>query len=75
MAMKHICGTIQTILSRLVQGFYTRDELELMIQRRETQKPLNGVDIDVSIVERHYQTRAITRMAEHFTGKQRKGLL
>lgn len=60
---------------RPVQGFYTRDELELMIQRRETRKPLNGEDIDVNIVERHYQTRAITRMAEHFTAKQRKGLL
>jgi len=60
---------------RPVQGFYTRDELELMIQRRETQKPLNGVDIDASIVERHYQTRAITKMAEHFAAKQRKGLL
>jgi len=60
---------------RLVQGFYTRDEVELMIQRRETRKRLNGEDINVSIVERHYQTRAITRMAEHFAAKQRKGLL
>ncbi len=60
---------------RLVQGFYNRDELELMIQRRDSRKPLNGADLDVSIVERHYQTRAITRMAEHFTAKQRKGLL
>jgi type I restriction enzyme R subunit len=60
---------------RHVQGFYAKDELELMIQRRETRKPLNENDIDRSIVERHYQTHAITRMAEHFTAKQRKGLL
>lgn len=60
---------------RTVQGFYTRDELELMIQRRESRKLLSEDKIDTSIVERHYQTRAITRMTEAFTNKQRKGLL
>ena len=60
---------------RIVQGFYTADELELMIQRRETRKTLKAEDINTAIVERHYQTRAITRMAENFTNKQRKGLL
>lgn len=60
---------------RLVQGFYARDELDLMIQRRETRLPLRENDINTAIVERHYQTRAITRMAENFTNKRRKGLL
>lgn len=60
---------------RLVQGFHNADELELLIQRRETRKELREEDIDTRIVERHYQTRAIRRMAEHFTAKNRKGLL
>ncbi len=60
---------------RLVQGFYTRDELDLMIQRREMRLPLRDNDINTDIVGRHYQTRAITRMAENFTANRRKGLL
>jgi type I restriction enzyme, R subunit len=60
---------------RLVQGFYSPDELELAIQRRETRQPLREQDINTAIVERHYQTRAITRMSEHFEKKNRRGLL
>ncbi len=61
---------------REVSGFYTHDELELMIQRRQTRKPLAGEDIDSSIVERYYQTRAIRKVAERFgADKQRKALL
>lgn len=51
---------------RPVQGFYTREELELLIQRRYTQKPLATVRIDERIVERYYQTRAIRRVGEAF---------
>jgi type I restriction enzyme R subunit len=61
---------------RLVQGFYIKDELELMIQRRTTRKPLDAADINKAIVERHYQTRAIKKIAENFSEKnQRKALL
>jgi type I restriction enzyme R subunit len=61
---------------RAVSGFYTHDELELMIQRRQTRKPLAGEDIDSRIVERYYQTRAIRKVAERFEAdKQRKALL
>ncbi|MEJ7577669.1 MAG: DEAD/DEAH box helicase family protein [Pyrinomonadaceae bacterium] len=61
---------------RPVQGFYTKDELELMIQRRTTRKPLNAADTNKAIVERHYQTRAIKKIAENFSDKnQRKALL
>ena len=51
---------------RLVDGFYTRDELALAIQRRRTRKPLADVTIDDSIVERHYQRKAIRNVTAHF---------
>lgn len=60
---------------REVQGFYTRDELERMIQRRTTRKPLAQMPIDSAIVERHYQHRAIRAIDDAFTGKQREALL
>ena len=51
---------------RAVQGFYTRDELGLLIQRRTTRASLADTEIDSSIVERYYQTRAIRRIGETF---------
>ena len=60
---------------REIQGFYTRDELELAIQRRQTRKPLANIPIDSIIVERHYQNRAIRAIDEAFTAKQREALL
>ncbi len=61
---------------RAVQGFYKKPELELMIQRRTSRKPLGSVEISDTIVERYYQTRAIRRVAESFEkDKQRKALL
>ena len=62
--------------ARPVQGFYTSDELALLIQRRTTCESLSSLDVDKGIVERHYQLRAISAIAEHFdTDKQRKALL
>ncbi len=61
---------------RRVQGFYKRAELELLIQRRETRRPLAEAAISPTIVERHYQTRAIRRIAEAFErDHDRKALL
>lgn len=60
---------------RQVQGFFTADELELMISRRDTRKPLLGAPIDSDIVERHYQIHAIRRVDEEFTNKKREALL
>jgi type I restriction enzyme R subunit len=51
---------------RRVQGFYKKAELELLIQRRETRRSLAEAAINPAIVERHYQTRAIRRIAEAF---------
>lgn len=51
---------------RAVQGFYKKAELELLIQRRATRKPLAAAEISPIIVERFYQTRGIRRIAEAF---------
>lgn len=51
---------------REVQGFLTKDELELAIRRRSVLKPLNSVEMNADIVNRYYQTRAIRRVAEAF---------
>lgn len=62
--------------ARAVQGFYTKQELELLIQRRTTRKPLATATIDTSIVERAYQHRAIRRIGETFEKEnQRKALV
>ncbi|MCB1186895.1 DEAD/DEAH box helicase family protein [bacterium] len=61
---------------RRVQGFLKRDEMELAIQRRDSLKPLGEEDINEGIAGRHYQTRAIRRVAESFeTDRMRKSLL
>ncbi len=61
---------------RVVQGFHKKDELQLLVQRRQSRKPLSELTIDGCIVERHYQHRAIRRIAETFEqDKQRKALV
>ena len=49
---------------RKVEGFFTADELELMVHRRTTRLPLADTAIDKTIVERHYQHRAIRAIGE-----------
>jgi type I restriction enzyme R subunit len=51
---------------RRVQGFYQKSELELLIQRRSSRKPLAQADINETIVDRYYETRSIRRVAEAF---------
>ncbi len=51
---------------RMVQGFYKKGELELLIQRRASRLPLANAAINPEIVERYYQTRAIRRISEAF---------
>jgi len=61
---------------RAVQGFYKKGELELMIQRRTSRKPLAEAPINPEIVERYYQTRAIRRIGEAFEkDRDRKALV
>ncbi len=61
---------------RPVQGFYKKAELELLVQRRRSRKTLADATIDGAIVERHYQNRAIRRVAEAFErARERKALV
>lgn len=61
---------------RPVQGFYKKDELELIIQRRASRKKLSNEPINQKIVERYYQNRAVRRVGESFEIENlRKSLL
>jgi type I restriction enzyme R subunit len=60
---------------REVQGFYKRDELELLIQRRSKRKDLSKETINKAIVERYYQEESIRTVTEHFAKMQRKALV
>ena len=61
---------------RQIGGFYKRDELELLIQRRTARKALTTEPINRKIVERPYQQRAIRSIAKHFEQDgERKALL
>lgn len=61
---------------RQIGGFYKRDELELLIQRRASRKSLRAEPINRKIVERPYQHRAIRSIAKHFEEDgERKALL
>ena len=61
---------------RSIQGFYTKDELELITQRRSSRRSLAAADINKAIVERYYQERAIRRITEAFEHQlERKALL
>ena len=61
---------------RQIGGFYKRDELELVIQRRTGRKKLGSEAINRKIVERPYQHRAIRNVARSFEQDgERKALL
>jgi len=70
---------------REVQGFYTKDELQLAIDRRKTRIDIRDfkVDTDIAGYKRPYQLEAVQRVAESFvtdkggrlTGYGRKALL
>ena len=61
---------------RQVQGFHKKSELHLLVQRRGTRRPLADAVPNPAIVERHYQTRAIRRVAEAFEAdRQRRALV
>lgn len=61
---------------RPVQGFFKKDELERLIQRRTTRKSLETAAIDEAIVDRYYETHAIRAITEAFErDHERKALL
>lgn len=60
---------------REVQGFYTKDELELNIQRRNSRKSLKNIEINAEITDRYYQQEAIKAVCERFEAGHRGALL
>ena len=60
---------------RETQGFYTSDELELLIQRRQVKLPLASAQADTDVAGRPYQVRAIKAVGDVFDRKQREALL
>ncbi|TKI71928.1 DUF4145 domain-containing protein [Lysinibacillus mangiferihumi] len=61
--------------ARKVSGFYTQDELQLLIDRRQLKQPLDNIEINDDITNRYYQKEAILAICDTFSKNQRKGLL
>ena len=60
---------------REVYGFYTQDELALLVQRRTSKQKLKDQKINNAITDRSYQHEAIRRVAEALENHQREALL
>jgi type I restriction enzyme, R subunit len=60
---------------REVQGFHTKGELALLVQRRATRRPLAELKIKPAIIDRPYQHRAIRRIGERFDQERQRGAL
>lgn len=69
--------------SRVIQGFYTKEELQVLIERRFARKDLREFAVNTAIAGRYYQLEAIKRVSEHLVttnqnklkGTSRKALL
>jgi type I restriction enzyme, R subunit len=60
---------------REVSGFYTQDELQLLVDRRSTRKDIRNFKVNTSIAGRDYQIEAINRVAENLAITDKKGNL
>ena len=60
---------------REVQGFYSKEELQLLIARRTSRTDLRTFKVDLEIAERAYQLEAIKRVAENFVSTNKQGEL
>ena len=60
---------------REVSGFYTQDELQLLINRRQDRQSLEHIFVDDKITNREYQLEAIKSVCEAFEEGHRKALL
>jgi len=61
--------------ARRVSGFYNKEELALLIDRRTMKKPLRDVYLNDNIANRYYQKEAILSVCQAFSRKERKTLL
>lgn len=60
---------------RPVSGFYSKDDLQLLINRRSSRVSLNSIKIKNTITNRYYQKEAIMAVCESFERGDRKALL
>lgn len=68
---------------RKIQGFYTKEELQVLIERRFARRDPREFGVNTAIAGRYYQLEAIKRVAEHLVtthqnklkGTSRKALL
>ena len=60
---------------RKVSGFYTQDELQLLIKRRDSKENLEHIFIANDIANRPYQLEAVKKVCESFEGKHRRALI
>nr|ABZ09826.1 putative type I restriction enzyme R protein N-terminal domain [uncultured marine microorganism HF4000_APKG8L7] len=60
---------------RTVAGFYKKDELASLINRRAARKPLQSTPLNKKIVEGYYAHRAIASIGTDLEKKKRKALL
>lgn len=61
--------------ARKVSGFYNKEELSLLMERREMKRPLTNIQINDSISNRYYQKEAILAVCDALSRNQRKALL
>jgi type I restriction enzyme R subunit len=60
---------------REVFGFYTRDELQTLVNRRSHRQPLSTAPINEAITDRYYQREAIRAVGEALDKNHREALL
>ena len=60
---------------RVISGIFTKDELQLAVDRRKLQKPLINLVINDNITDRPYQKEAVTAVCEAVAKKHRKMLI
>ena len=60
---------------RKVAGFYTQDELQLLIKRRNSKENLEHIFIANDIANRPYQLEAVKKVCESFEQKHRRALI
>ncbi|HRU96923.1 MAG TPA: DEAD/DEAH box helicase family protein [Ruminococcus sp.] len=65
----------ETSPQRKVSGFFTKSDLEKLMNRREMRKKLSTIPIDDKITDRYYQKEAIRAVCEHIEEGFRKALL
>ena len=60
---------------RKVSGYYTQDELQLLIKRRNSKENLEHIYIANNIANRPYQLEAVKKVCESFEEKHRRALV